>query len=176
MKISNPLSYIFLFFVGLTIVIIAEVFLFKISPNSITFNNVETPIIFNLLITLWFIAWLLESFLEIFQKIFQIDPDKKDNSNEPSPKIEKFTAIIGFLVGLIIAWSGVHTIGIFFSLGEHSTDIEKALFSSVDAILTASVIAGGSKGIHELTNAYKGIMQAIKNQATNNQSPPQLVK
>ena len=170
MKISNPLSYIILFFVGLTIVFLTELFLFKVSPNSILFNNTEIAKIFNLLVALWFIAWLLESFLEILQKIFQIDEDKIDGSNKPSPKIERFTAIIGFLVGLIIAWSGIHTIGIFFSLGGNSTDIEKALFGSVDAILTASVIAGGSKGIHELTNAYKVIMQTIKNQAINNQS------
>ena len=132
------------------------------------FEDVEPAKIYSLLISLLFIAWLLESFLEILLKAFNID-SPQDNEKQKSAKSKKtaqFTAIVGFLIGLIIAWSGVHTISMFFSFSEQTTEIEKVLFGSVDTILTAGVIAGGSKGIHELTNAYKEILQAIKKQAT----------
>ena len=145
-------------------------------------------------------------------------PNSPTESVEPksstkSLEVARFTAIAGFIIGLIIAWSGVHTLGVFFSFDSmdnpnnetaiervdssksvdspDATDntnvidssdaadnpdvvdssepkaksIKEILFASVDAILTAGVIAGGSKGIHELTNAYKEFMQSVKERA-----------
>lgn len=164
----NPKNFIFyfsLFLIGLILVIVAEIRVFNIASSSIVFQHTKMATVFELLIALWFISWLLESFLEILQKIFQIDEQKE--LNKPSPKIAKFTAIIGFIVGLLIAWSGVNTVGIFFQPGEQALPIEKVLFGSIDVILTASAIAGGSKGIHQLTMAYREIMQFIRQETTN---------
>ena len=152
--IKEPLvKYIIFFLIGLILVICIEVFLFPGSSHSVEFKNVEIPTIFNFLATLLFIAWLVESFLEIIIKIFQIDS-----------KVEQFTAITGMSICLLIAWSGVNTVGNFFVVDSQAEPRQKLLFGLIDLILTAGVIAGGSKGIHELTNAYKGIMQVIQNQ------------
>ena len=210
--------------------------LFDTSNTSITFRNVDKSEMSNLLIALLFTAWMLESFLEILLKTFKLDVPKassqtEDVSEEPSQTkdvseessqtkkeksidVARFTAIAGFIIGLIIAWSGVHTLGVFFSFDSvdnpnggivsesaivsdsvdnsairlvfNSVDnpedadnpdskivpdskaksIKEILFASVDAILTAGVIAGGSKGVHELTNAYKEFVQAAKERAT----------
>ena len=162
-KLSNYLLYIVLFLVSLSIVIIVEGFLFSgsfsVSENtfkSLIFNKSEEATVFNLLTTLWFIAWLVESFLEIIIKIFQIDKDKSKSST-----IEVGTAAAGFAIGLIIAWSGIRTLSMFFSIEDYS-NTQQLVFGCIDVILTASVIAGGSKAIHELTNAYKGLLRAIR--------------
>ena len=162
-KLSNYLLYVVLFLVSLSIVIIVEGFLFSgsfsVSENtfkSLIFNKSEEATVFNLLTTLWFIAWLVESFLEIIIKIFQIDKDKTKSST-----IEVGTAAAGLAIGLIIAWSGIRTLSMFFSIEDYS-NTQQLVFGCIDVILTASVIAGGSKAIHELTNAYKGLLRAIQ--------------
>jgi hypothetical protein len=162
---KSSLLYILLFLVSLSIVVIVERFLFSgsFTANGDEFKNLifkksESTTVFNLLTTLWFIAWLVESFLEIIIKIFQIDEDK---TNIESSTIAVGTAAIGFAIGLIIAWSGIRTLSMFFSI-ENYSNTQKLVFGCVDAILTASVIAGGSKAIHELTNAYKGVMRTIQ--------------
>ena len=149
--------YILLSLITLSIIIFLQGFLFSASFEPIEFKKVEVTIIFNLLTTLWFIAWLVESFLEIIIKIFQVE------SKAESSDIASGTAIAGFIIGLIIAVSGIRTLDIFFGI-ENYSDLQKLVFGSVDTILTASVIAGGSKGIHELTNAYKRIIQFIQGQ------------
>ena len=176
MKIRPKLSHIVFFLLGLTAFVCIEILLFPGSSNLVKFKkDVEVPTISSLLTTLLFIAWLVESFLEIILKIFKIDRVKKDDI--PSPYIARFTAITGFLMGLLIAWSGVSTIGFFFDIGHQSMQSQK-LFGLVDSILTASVIAGGSKGIHELTSAYKKIMQLVQDRSTEKsetQSTPQSI-
>ena len=162
-KFRKNLLYIVLFLVSLSIVIIVEGFLFSgsfsVSENtfkSLLFNKSEEATVFNLLTTLWIIAWLVESFLEIIIKIFQIDKDKTKSST-----IAVGTAAAGFAIGLIIAWSGIRTLSMFFSIEDYS-NTQQLVFGCIDVILTASVIAGGSKAIHELTNAYKGLLRAIR--------------
>lgn len=181
MKIKHLFWYISLSFLVLTLVVltaqvaIAQKMAFPTS-NSIK-DDFDLTEFSNLLFSLWFIAWLVESFFEIIQKIFKIDQNqniKKDSI--PSPVIARWTAIGGFVIGIIIFLSGVHTIGMLFDVSQGTNSFQAGLFVFIDAVLTASVIAGGSQGIHELTNAYKGIMQTIQDSTSDKNeisSPPQ---
>ena len=157
MKIKNLFRYTILSVLTLGIVIFtAEVALAQelapLIPNSEDFHVTEFP---NLLFSLWFISWLVESLLEIIQKPLKIEDKEKSNKKQ-------WTIWIGFGIGVIIYLSGVHTIGILFDFSEETNNWQKWLFTGVDLILTAAVIAGGSQGIHKLTSAYEEIMQTLK--------------
>ena len=138
----------------------------QLPKEYVSFENPSVPIVFNLLLTLLFIAWIIESLLEVLQKILAIEPE--NDTNTKSLKIAKFTSRIGFLIGIFVALAGIHTIRVFFALDEQAESIQKCLFFAVDTILTAGVLTGGSKGIHELTNTYRDLMQAIQSQTQQN--------
>lgn len=183
MKKKHLFGYIFLFVLALSLIIsvpqdsLAEVS--EVSPSDLTEDNFNFAEFSNLLFVLWFISWLVESFLEIIQKVFKIEQNsnlKKDD--KPSPVIARWTAIGGFLVGVIVFLSGLHIVETLFDFLQETEPIHAGLFKFIDAVLTASVIAGGSQGIHKLTNAYKGIMQVIQGSTPDKlelQSSPQSV-
>ena len=161
MKIKYLSRYLILLVLAFSLVIlIPQASIAEVAEDSTesAFNFAEFS---NLLFVLWFVSWLVESFLEIIQKVFQLDFKK---GSEPSPEIAQWTAIGGFIMGVMIFLSGLQILGTLFDFLPGTDPIQVGLFKFVDAVLTASVIAGGSKGIHELTNAYKGIMQVIQNQ------------
>lgn len=170
MKISKLPWYITLFVTALSLVILsAQAALaakseFPFVPVSLSikenFNITEVP---ELLLILWFIAWLVESFLEIIQKSFSMEKD--DNKLLTR---EQWTAIVGFIIGIVIFCSGVHILGTFFDFSQ-GENYQKNLFIFVDGILTAAVIAGGSQGVHKLTTAYKEIVETFKKQNTESQ-------
>jgi hypothetical protein len=57
-----------------------------------------------------------------------------------------------FAIGILVGLSGVHTLKLIFdisSLSEAAT--QEALFYGMDILLTAGLIAGGSKGINAVT-------------------------
>lgn len=164
LKIKNSTNTWFILLLGLMTVLIIVSYA-RLPKDHVNFINPEVETVFNLLVSLLFIAWLIESLLEVLQKILVIDKDKLiDINTKKSPEIAKFTSRVGFLLGVFIALAGIHTIQVFFALDEQAEPIQELLFYLADTVLTAGVLAAGSKGIHELTNTYKGLMQAIQHQ------------
>lgn len=136
--------------------------LFTDSPLSIIFDNTKPDEVFNLLISLWMIAWLLESLLEVITSIFKI---QEGGSSEVDTR--RFTYFVGFLLSILITLSGVRTLDIFFTPEDNATSIQIQLFSLMDIILTAGVLAAGSDGIHQITQAFKSLVLFVKESSDN---------
>ena len=122
-------------------------------PLSVGFENKNPDEVFNLLISLWMIAWLLESLLEVLLNIFKGQNDKDTR---------KFTYTVGFLLSLFIAMAGVRTLDVFFTLNEEASLIQQKFFYFIDVVLTAGVLAGGSDGIHQLTQTFRSLVLSVK--------------
>lgn len=64
---------------------------------------------------------------------------------------------MGFLFGLLVSISGVRALDPLLS--SPIGDAQGILFQGVDILLTASLIAGGSEGIHKIMTVYKRFME-----------------
>ncbi|PCJ41595.1 MAG: hypothetical protein COA99_08815 [Moraxellaceae bacterium] len=67
---------------------------------------------------------------------------------------------LGLLFGLVISIAGVRSLGMLVDVKTLASlgGLQLALFHMVDVLLTGSVIAGGSDGIHKMTELYRSYM------------------
>lgn len=70
----------------------------------------------------------------------------------------------GFLFGLLISLAGVRALSSLFSMP--ATQDQMVLFRSLDVILTAGLISGGSEGIHQIMTFYKKFIEASERKMT----------
>lgn len=59
---------------------------------------------------------------------------------------------ISFVIGLFVSLAGVHTLGEILDT-EDLHGLNRGLFITIDVVLTAGLIAGGSKGINNISSA-----------------------
>ncbi len=102
---------------------------------------------------------------EIRQRIGQIVnllPDKERDQRNAQATWNKYKAetqrvvfFIGALFGLIIALAGVRVVAplVDFQLANWG-DFQNGMFHSLDVILTAGLLAGGSSGIHQIVKVF----------------------
>lgn len=75
-----------------------------------------------------------------------------------------FAMSISFIAGLIIASVGIHVLGPLFDIsGLEPT--QKKFFVAIDIVITAGLIAGGSKGVNSLTSSIGAVFDAMKYQS-----------
>lgn len=73
-------------------------------------------------------------------------------------KRHRRTTLIAFIIGLVLSFSGIRLIsGILFNGPEETlSEIQITIIQSIDVILTAGIIAGGSSRMHKLIKMVKG--------------------
>ena len=89
----------------------------------------------------------------------QIEAQKKLDAYRS--RTETLAMYSGFAIGLIVGFAGVHTLQVIFDAGSLSGS-QKTLFQGVDIVLTAGLIAGGSKGINAITSLLGNFLEASK--------------
>jgi len=73
----------------------------------------------------------------------------------------------GLLAGTLIAAVGLRSLNIFFtpdSLKQMNQN-QKMLFAGVDVLLTGALLAGGSDGLHKITEVYTSFMNSTAKKA-----------
>lgn len=74
----------------------------------------------------------------------------------------------GFLIGLLVSIAGVRALQPLFSHPVGET--QAILFHGVDILLTASLISGGSEGIHKIVNVFQRFMEETERKAKGRKS------
>jgi phosphotransferase system glucose/maltose/N-acetylglucosamine-specific IIC component len=130
-------------------------------------------------------ALIVERFVEIFASVVRqpgrvdlendLDAAKGDAKQEVQKLLDQyksktgiFTLTISFIVGLIIAAVGVRLLAQMFDINELPR-LQSLCFGAVDIVITAGVIAGGSKGVNALTSSVGAVFDAMKYQSRANE-------
>jgi hypothetical protein len=68
---------------------------------------------------------------------------------------------LGFAAGVVIAMAGVNVLGVLFDVTELPR-VQAALFKSADIVITAGLIAGGSKALNETIKAIRDAVSTMR--------------
>ena len=133
---------------------------------------------------LYIIALFVERSLEVFIKAWRqsgkVLLEQKmlsaDGKKEVGNELEKYKVgtqnralLLGLFFGVLISLSGVRILGAIFEFNGNSTagfSIQYSLFQVTDILLTAGLIAGGSKTIHELMALTDNFLRNSRKLAT----------
>lgn len=171
------------------IVLFALTVIFGYLTNSTLSGSVvfkigeKSPDYLGLLMHLGVLALITERFVEIFTAVLRKpgrvklegkiriahDDNAKSIENE---KLEEYSAQTGafamsisFITGLIISAVGVRILGQLFEVASLGSGVQVNYFNAIDIIITAGLIAGGSKGVNALTSSMGGVFDAMKYQS-----------
>jgi hypothetical protein len=138
--------------------------------------------VFGLLVNLFVVALFVERFVEIFSSVIRKpgrvsieallrNAKKLDDRHEAILALDRYKAetgtlmlTIAFVIGLIVSLVGVRTLSAFFD-ANYLGGFQGSLFAAVDVLLTAGILAGGSKGINSMTSAIEAVFTAMKLQS-----------
>ena len=133
-------------------------------------------------VNLFFIALIVERFIEVFNSIWRrkgrqergraIETAGSKNEKISAQKeldlyrsqTETLAMYSGFAIGILIGLAGVHTLQVIFNIDALS-GTQKSIFQAVDILLTAGLIAGGSKGINAITSLMGSFLTVSKERA-----------
>lgn len=136
----------------------------------------------SLLVDLFIITVIVERFIEVFNSIWrrkgrlehsrnveyaENDEARKEAQRELDAyraRTETLAMYSGFAIGIIIGICGFHTLHSIFDV-QALQGFQKTAFLASDIVLTAGLIAGGSKGINAVTSLIGEFLQATKEQA-----------
>jgi len=131
------------------------------------------------------ISLITERFVEIFTSVIRVpnrvilegDLRKSLESDDEMAKHDAIEALdiykaktgifamsISFIAGLIIASVGIHVLGPLFDTSG-LTPTQNKFFVAIDIVITAGLIAGGSKGVNSLTSSIGAVFDAMKYQS-----------
>lgn len=138
---------------------------------------------------LFVVAVLVERFIETFNSIYRRPgrikwefalkhaqgEEKKQQAqrklDDYKARTETLAMYTGLLLGILVGFAGLRTLSIVFEptglVGEQVT-----LFWTMDILLTAGLIAGGSKGINGVTGIIGAFLDRSKEQAAETQQAP----
>jgi hypothetical protein len=141
----------------------------------------------SMFVNLVFIALIVERFIEVFNSIWRRKgrQERARAIETAASNKEKITAqkeldfyrsqtetlamYCGFAIGIFIGLAGVHTLQVIFNINSLS-GTQKSVFQAVDVLLTAGLIAGGSKGINAITSLMGSFLTVTK-ERTESQKP-----
>lgn len=136
---------------------------------------------------LFIVAVIVERFIEIFNSIYrrqgrlQKDRDleyakkSKDDRkiasarkalDEYRNRTETLAMYIGFIVGILIGFAGLRTLALLFEPAD-LVGSQVTLFWTMDILLTAGLISGGSKGINGITSIIGEFLDQSRQRAAN---------
>ena len=156
--------------------------------QTITINpEVKQETYTSLFVNLFFIALIVERFIAVFNSIWRRKGRQErvraaENAKPGAEKIaaqkeldfyrsrtETLAMYGGFAIGILIGLAGVHTLQVIFKI-DALVGTQKNVFQAVDVLLTAGLIAGGSKGINAITSLMGSFLTASK-ERTESQKP-----
>ncbi|CAM1368082.1 membrane hypothetical protein [Tenacibaculum sediminilitoris] len=91
---------------------------------------------------------------ERFNEIFIVE------KNAIKEKNIKRTSFASFCVGIVLAIAGFRILETFMEIPETAERLQKEIFTFIDIILTAAIIAGGTDGWHQLVALLQDITKA----------------
>lgn len=104
----------------------------------------------------------------------EVSEDKKAELQSKLDKYRARTGILamysGFAIGMVVALAGVRTLGVLFDASELAP-AQLNVFSATDVIITAGLIAGGSKGLNAMTSLIEKYLQTSKDRIKPNPVP-----
>ncbi|MDH7444133.1 hypothetical protein [Aquimarina sp. 2201CG14-23] len=114
-----------------------------------------------LLISFPILLALVERFNELFviKRINQVVPSVDANGDAPKKNF-KNTTLTSFTIGLLIAIVGFRILETFMNPPSETVLFQNVAFRSLDCILTASIIAGGTDGWHQLVSLISDITKS----------------
>ena len=166
-------KYSTLIFILISLVIAAI-----LQPEGVQFASFEVTSAFKVLTILFLIALFQERALDVFLTIVRApESDEKQRKllhlqrGKDSSKIEKaeqalsnykiktrnMAMYLGYVLGFIISMIGIRALeplvdsGTFQNLGE----VQQNMFRMVDIFITGGLMAGGSDGIHKITEILR---------------------
>ncbi|MXX10348.1 MAG: hypothetical protein F4201_01645 [Nitrospira sp. SB0677_bin_15] len=127
---------------------------------------------------MYIIALFVERSLEVLIKVWRqggkVHLEQEKNSDQNGAKVKKQLeeyragtqkrALIGGLtMGVLVSLSGVRLLGPIFQVEvTNELEFQQAIFNFTDIVITAGLIAGGSKTIHELMALIDGFLKASR--------------
>lgn len=154
---------ILIVFVGVVVIV------FNLNQTVLLDYNLAQEDYNGIFLNLALIALIIERFIEVFNSIWRrggrlvrvravetaSDDAAKATAQRALDEYRAETATYamygGFALGLVVAIAGVHTLQVFYDVTTLSGN-QKLLFQSADIVLTAGLLAGGSKGINGMTS------------------------
>jgi len=136
----------------------------------------------SLFVNLGIIAVILERFIEVFNSIWrragkvdrQLNVDAaptlearvsaQKTLDDYRSKTGTYAMYGGFVMGLVAAISGIHILQVLYDL-QDLTPWQSILFRATDVVLTAGLLAGGSKGVNAVTAVFGNLLDSSANRA-----------
>jgi len=136
----------------------------------------------SLFVGLFIITVIVERFIEVFNSIWRrkgrlerirdVQYAENDEARIKAQReldayrarTETLAMYSGFVIGIIIGICGFHTLYSIFDV-QALQGFQRTAFLASDIVLTAGLIAGGSKGINAVTSLIGEFLQATKEQA-----------
>lgn len=165
--------------VAATVLIIAVALLvsvFELTSTAVLKEGINQADYNSLFANLAIIAVILERFIEVFNSIWRrkgkielqlaVDAAKTPEERLTAQKAldtyrsqtETYAMYGGFMVGLVVAIAGVHVLQVIYDMSS-LTGWQSALFRATDIVLTAGLLAGGSKGVNAVTAVVGNTLQ-----------------
>ncbi|WP_299260779.1 hypothetical protein [uncultured Aquimarina sp.] len=118
-----------------------------------------------LLISFPILLALVERFNELFviKKINQVQI-VPDTENKTPNKNFRHTTLTSFTIGLLIAIVGFRVLETFMHPPSDTQLFQNVAFRTLDCILTATIIAGGTDGWHQLVSLIRDITKAKRSE------------
>lgn len=151
------------------VVVIVALVVFVLLPSDWkTFEEFDVSQVGSMLATLGVIALFLERSLEVFISIWrekgkaELLESSEKTKEDYRANTQRIAMLVSFSASCLISAVGVRTLqplvgsDTLSGMGERQTD----WFHFVDVFLTAGLLAGGSEGIHKLTQVYTTFMEA----------------
>ncbi|MDY8138087.1 hypothetical protein [Aquimarina sp. 2201CG5-10] len=146
----------------ITLLAITVILLSRLEIEILELKPIKEIDLSTLLISFPIILALVERFNELFV-ITKKDKDQEDgeeNKKEESKKNFMKTSYTSFTVGLLLAIVGFRILETFMSPPSEELIFQNVAFRSLDCLLTASVIAGGADGWHQLVSLISEVTKA----------------
>ncbi|PKV49122.1 hypothetical protein ATE84_1139 [Aquimarina sp. MAR_2010_214] len=150
----------------LVLFVITMALLFRFDISILEFKSIEDIDLSTLLLSFPIVLALVERFNELFI-IKKKDKNKLDEDSEKQVSKKNFILAThtSFAVGLLLAIVGFRIIETFMNPPYESELFQGVLFRGLDCILTASVIAGGTDGWHQLVSLISDVTKAKRKEA-----------
>lgn len=145
-------------------------------------NNLKLDTYSTLFTNVFIITVIVERFIEVFNAIWRRKgrlelirelesaadgQPKTDAQNELDyyrAQTQTMAMYSGFVIGIIVGFAGVRALNLVFDASSLS-GTQEFLFHSIDILLTAGLIAGGSKGINAVTRVIGNFLEETKKEA-----------
>ena len=132
---------------------------------------------------LYVVALFVERSLEVFIKAWRqsgksrlevkAQSAEEGTKEEAEKELEEYRAgtqrralLVGLTLGALVSLSGVRLLGPIFEFeGADGWSFQQAVFQFTDIIVTAGLIAGGSKTVHELMALVDNFLKASRKRA-----------